>query len=813
MNKEELYRAILQNDYAEYVQYTSRGGWKKTKFHRYLCEQVQDFVERDTGNAYDILVLSVPPQHGKLIADDTPVLTRDGWKLHGGLEIGDYVLSPSGEWVKVINVLPKDYADRKVTTTDGEEILVHARHEWVVYDRLSHREAIRETVHIEKRVSNGGFGRGHRYNYMLPNRKPLDCEDKELPVDPYIMGAWLGDGSTTKGHICASEKDRIVLDEARHSYSGTEWVHKDTGVITASFKGLTKDLRRYDMGHKNSKEKHIPFDYLTASKRQRLELLAGLIDTDGYADIKHNRIVFTTAGKQLKDTFEELIATFGWRTTTCECKPVLSTSGIQGKKPYWQIAFNPTEYIPCRIERKQLKRFSKQRRVAIKSIEKVPPKRGNCITVEGGVYCVGRKMIPTHNSVTISETLVSWYLGRNPRHHCIIASYNTEFAERFGRRNKDKIEQYGNLIFGLQMGGKSTNTAFELDNRKGGCISGGMLSGITGNAGHLIIIDDPIKTREEAYSQGIRDKIWEEWNFSIKSRVQARTKIIVIMTRWHEDDLAGRIIKHEQHVTVINLPLEAEANDPLGRKEGDALCPEIGKDNKWVKDFKAGYLATEGGTMAWNALMQGRPTSEEGNLIKREWWQYYDELPECGDWIMSVDAAFKDGDNNDFVAIQVWAKRNANMYLVDRVKKHLDFTSTLREIRRLKNMYPKVQQVLIEDKANGSAAIQVLRREMIGVIGVNPKGGKVSRVNAVTAAIEAGNCYLPRKPWVHEFVEECAAFPSGAHDDEVDCCSQALTRFMYYSGKVAQPEPKKPKSFFSRNKKRKLDIGEKINVI
>ncbi len=425
---------------------------------------------------------------------------------------------------------------------------------------------------------------------------------------------------------------------------------------------------------------------------------------------------------------------------------------------------------------------------------------------------------PQHGkSTSVTETLPSWYLSKFPNRHCIIASYNENFAERFGRRNKDKIAQYGEAIFGSCLGTKASNTDFEMGSGAGGCVSRGMLSGITGNPGHLIIIDDPLKTREEAYSQTTRDKIWEEWNFSIKSRFQSQTKVVVIMTRWHDDDLAGRIIKNENNVTVINLPLEAEVDDPLGRKIGDALCPELGKDNAWVKEFKEGFLRTEGGTMAWNALMQGHPTSEDGNMLKREWWQYYDELPECGDWLMSVDAAFKEGDDNDYVAIQVWGKRDANMYMVDRVKKHLDFPSTLREIRRLKGLYPKVKQVLIEDKANGSAAIQVLRREMHGVIGINPQGGKVSRVNAVSGAIESGNVWLPKnKAWTHEFVDECAAFPNGVHDDEVDACSQALTRFMYYRGKV--PEMiKKTKTlsdvFNMGTKRKRLDVGDKINVI
>ena len=790
---DKVLQALLMTDYAAYCAYVHHGQWKPSAFHKYLCNTVQNFLEKDTGNAYDILVISCPPQHGKLIADDEPVFTRNGWKNHGDLVIGDEVLSPDGKWVKVINVLPKDYADRKVTTTDGAEILVHAKHEWVVHDRSSHQDRIRETEYMETRLSYGSQEkkRGHRYNFMLPLRKPLDCEDKDLPVDPYVLGVWLGDGSNTKGQICAAPSDRIVLDEVRKVYpEGAEWVHKDTGVVTDSYVGLCTDLHAFGMCYgKRRTDKHIPFDYLSASKRQRLELLAGLIDTDGYADHKHNRISFTTSDIKLKETFEELIATFGWRTTTCEYQPTLSSSGIQGKHVYWQIAFNPTEYIPCRIPRKQMTRFSKQRRVSICNIEKVEPKRGNCITVEGGVYCVGRKMTPTHNSLTITETLPSWYLGRNPSKRVIEISYSEDFAKRFGRRNKQKIEEFGNDIFGIQIGDPNTNLDFELKGTTGGMISRGVLSGVTGKSADLMIIDDPIKNREEADSETTRDKIWDEWQNSFKSRFQSHSKVILIMTRWHEDDLAGRIIANEENVTVINLPLEAEENDPLGRKVGDAICPEIGKDNDWLKDFKKGFMSKEG-SRAWNALFQGHPTGLEGNLFKREWWQYYDELPEISYWCMSVDAAFKDGEDNDFVAIQVWGKTRANMYLVDRVKAHLNLPDTIREIVRLRNMYPMCKTTLIEDKANGSAIINILRKDLTGIIAVNPKGGKIARANAIVGAVESGNVFLPsNKRWVGEYIEEFAAFPNGAHDDECDSTSQALNHMIYSKSELKSKTP------------------------
>lgn len=427
---------------------------------------------------------------------------------------------------------------------------------------------------------------------------------------------------------------------------------------------------------------------------------------------------------------------------------------------------------------------------------------------------------PQHGkSVTITETLPSWYLSKNPTHRVIEISYSEDFAEKFGRRNRSKIETYGKDFFGVSLA-KSPNTAteFELSNNKGGMLSRGITSGVTGNGANLLIIDDPIKTRQEADSETMRNSLWNEWNSSYKSRLAPHAKVIVIMTRWHEDDLAGRIIANEDNVTVVNIPCEAEENDPLGREVGDSLCPEIGKDNEWLKSFKKGY-ATQGGTSAWNALFQGRPTSAQGNILKREWWQYYDTLPEIVDWVMSVDATFKDGDDNDFVAIQVWGKTGANIYLIDAVKKHLDMPSTVKEIQRLRAMYPQCTQTLIEDKANGSAIIQVLRTSMFGIIPVNPLGGKVSRVNAISGAIESGNVYLPKnKPFTADFVEECASFPKGKHDDQVDSMSQALNRLIYQSAQTKKKIPQDPiEKWFPKLKKKEtkslIGKGEKIHVV
>lgn len=384
---------------------------------------------------------------------------------------------------------------------------------------------------------------------------------------------------------------------------------------------------------------------------------------------------------------------------------------------------------------------------------------------------------PQHGkSMTITETLPSWYLGKFPTKRIIEASYSEDFAQLFGRRNLRKIEQFGKEIFNIEKGKIANNTEFELSNGIGGMISRGMLSGVTGRPADLMIIDDPVKNRQEADSKTYRDRIWAEWNDSFKSRLSFGAKVIIIQTRWHEDDFAGRIIKNEKHVTVINLKCEADNNDPLGRKPGEALCPEIGKGNEWLKDFKSTFTTKEG-NRTWNALYQGSPTPDDGNIFKRKWFQYYEKLPILPYMLISVDATFKDKEDNDFVSIQVWGKKNVDFYLVDRVKEHLGFTETLNVIRQLRNKYDQCSAVLIEDKANGSAIIEVLQREFSGVVPINPEGGKIARANAVSPSFESGNVYLPKTAkWLYDYETELISFPNAEHDDDVDCTTQALNR-------------------------------------
>lgn len=303
----------------------------------------------------------------------------------------------------------------------------------------------------------------------------------------------------------------------------------------------------------------------------------------------------------------------------------------------------------------------------------------------------------------------------------------------------------------------------------------------------------------------MKDKIWDEWLNSIKTRLSANAKVIVIQTRWAEDDLIGRLLDNEHSIKYINFSCEAEEDDLLGRELGDSLFPEIGKDKVWMQDLKKSYMRDPvKGYRAWLALFQGKPTVIEGQLIKRIWWKFWKpvgvdfpnivldgkeietvELPDYFDeQLQSWDCAFKDGKHNDYVCGTVWGRRIQGYYMLDLINEHLNILDTLKYIEKFKNDYPKIGKCVIEDKANGSAIIQMLSKKMAGVIPVNPKGGKESRVNAIIPAIESGNIYLPHPRlfhWVNDFIEQCSKFPNAVHDDMVDSMSQALNILIYKS--------------------------------
>ncbi len=385
-------------------------------------------------------------------------------------------------------------------------------------------------------------------------------------------------------------------------------------------------------------------------------------------------------------------------------------------------------------------------------------------------------MPPRHGkSQTVSETFPSFYISKFPDRKIILTSRDDLLATRFGLYNRRNIEEFGRSLFGLELQrGSSSATNWAIAGHSGYVLSAPIMGGITGSGAHLLIIDDPVKNRQEADSALMREKIWQEWQDTLLTRLEDNAAVIVIMTRWHEDDLAGRLIA-QGGWEVLCLPAECESlNDPLGRSLGDPLCPELGKGKEWIKLTKI-----EVGSRTWNSEFQGRPSPAAGNIFKRAWIKRYDTLPErIDEWTQSWDLSFKDSRNSDFVAGGVWARSGANHYLVGIIKERLDFTSTIAKIQRITVAYPQAARKLIEDKANGPAVISSLRQKLSGIISVTPHDSKEGRAQAVTPLFEAGNVFVPFGAAGDDYIEELVSFPNGANDDQVDQTTQYLGRYI-----------------------------------
>lgn len=404
-------------------------------------------------------------------------------------------------------------------------------------------------------------------------------------------------------------------------------------------------------------------------------------------------------------------------------------------------------------------------------------------------------MPPRHGkSELVSRCLPAYALGQDPDTTIIATSYGSSLAARMNRDVQRIIDsqEYREVFPETRLNTKNIRTVaqgtwlrnsslFEIVDRRGSYRSAGVGGGITGEGLDIGIIDDPVKNQEQAYSALYREKVWEWYTSTLYTRLSGRkARILLTMTRWHEDDLAGRLLKQAREdpeadqweELVLPAVREGIAHPRDPREIGEALWPsrfplEVLNKNK------------ANGSYYWNALFQQRPAPPKGGIVQRDWLQTYDRLPEgVTDWLLSWDLTFKETRKGSYVCGQVWCRKGASFYLVDQIRERMDFTRTLASITTFHARYPQAKVILIEDKANGPAIISVLKEHVPGVVAVPARDSKEARLHSVTPLFEARNVYLPRASWVKELAEELVSFPNSMHNDQVDTLSQALNRYM-----------------------------------
>ncbi|NJL71508.1 MAG: phage terminase large subunit [Candidatus Competibacteraceae bacterium] len=383
------------------------------------------------------------------------------------------------------------------------------------------------------------------------------------------------------------------------------------------------------------------------------------------------------------------------------------------------------------------------------------------------------KAPPQHGkSEMISVWTPLWFMDHFPEKRVILASYSREVSGGFSRRVRNEMLSNNILRSDLSY---DSSSSFRFHTTKGGGMYATSATGsLTSKGGDLILIDDPYKDNAEANSAAHRKKI-EEWvDFVVTTRLQPGGSLILLMTHWHEKDLT-HYLKQKGGFTEICLPAIAGKNDPMGRLEGEPLCPERYdlKALEKIRDPKTGV-----GSYAWNALYQQSPIPLEGGLFKRHWWKRYDQAPEIQRKVMFIDAAQKPGISNDYSVCATWAQCQNGFYLLDIWRNKVETPQLEAAVKGLFEKH-RPHAVVIEDKSAGSALIQYLRNTRIPVLPYNPGiRDKQTRATAATPLVESGRCFLPNwAPWVEDFVLEHESFPAVDHDDQVDTTSMLAEYF------------------------------------
>ena len=400
-------------------------------------------------------------------------------------------------------------------------------------------------------------------------------------------------------------------------------------------------------------------------------------------------------------------------------------------------------------------------------------------------------MPPRHTKSEFASFLLpAWMVGRNPKLKIIQATHTGELAIRFGRKAKTLIDSDDyRKIFETRLR-EDSQAAGRWETAQGGeYFAAGVGGAITGRGADLLIIDDP-HSEQDALSATAMESAYDWYTSGPRQRLQPGGKIIVVMTRWSTKDLTGKLLAHQKEAKsdnwhVIEFPAILEDEEPA--------VPV------WPEYWKLSELESVKATLPvgkWNAQWMQNPTSEEGAILKREWWRKYtkEDIPPLEHVIQSYDTAFLKKETADYSAITTWGifypdeDSGANLILLDAIKGRYEFP----ELRRLaleQYKYWNPETVIVEAKASGLPLTHELRQMDIPVINFTPSKGndKHVRVNTCAPLFESGMIWAPDEKFAQEVIEECAAFPFGDHDDLVDSTTQAIMRFRQ-GGLLKHPE-------------------------
>jgi predicted phage terminase large subunit-like protein len=733
-----------------------------------------DAFERVAKGELKRLIINMPPRHRLKI--DTPIPTTKGWKTVESVEVGDCVFAPDGSPVLVTGKSDV-YEERlyEVETSDGQVIECDGEHLWTVrfgsgrpFQTMSTREIL-EKLERESWRKDGNYP-------MLPSQAAAQFPRRKLLIDPYVLGVWLGDGSSRSSSVGCSfgdmEKTRLQIEECGYQ---TTFNPKFQQFYIL---GLNEQLRQLGL----LKNKRIPEEYLCSSVEQRKALLQGLIDTDGDVT-KEGKVTFNQTDEAFASQVLCLVHSLGvkaritYRQTSYKGKPSKRSCRIMFKMA--GAARLPRKAVRCREMKGNWSRS-----IDVRKTERVGLVRCLEVANADGLFMAGRGWVVTHNTKSefASYLLPSWFLGKFPEKKIIQAAHTAELAMGFGRkvRNLVSSEPY-QKIFETKLSTDSKAANRWNTNKGGDYFAVGVNGAVTGKGADLLIIDDPHSEQEAKLGNpAVYDQVYEWFTSGPRQRLQPGGAVIIVMTRWATRDLAGQIIKNSSRDGADNWEV---IEFPAILPSGNPLWPGFWK----IEELEA--IKAEIPVSKWEAQYQQNPTSEEGAIVKREYWKIWEESdpPDCEYVIQSWDTAFEKHNRADYSACTTWGvfrhpdkngELKPNIILLDAFKDRMEFPELKKKAFDMwKEWNPDT--LLVEKRAAGAPLIYELRKMGIPLSEYTPHKGqdKIARVNSIADLFASGVVWRPETRWAEEVMEEMASFPNADHDDLTDSSSQALMRF------------------------------------
>lgn len=827
-------RSIAHDDLTAYSEYMHPDE-PPAEHHMYLCDKLMTLEQTYAGR----LIISAPPGTAKPVHKDELIHLADGsYTPISEIKIGDKVMTKEGRFKKVIAVHKQGKLPVwEIVTQSGRTIRAAADHPFLTPSGWKNVEEIKEWDIL-----------GIKHSWEVEDTSERSIEEFRL------AGFLVGDGSVTKywhkqsgtwqhnfsltnktPEVLVAYKEcckaiGITVSPAEHT-SGTATVLSCIGPASKEWL-LNSEL--YGLG---SYTKVTPSWVFKGSNEKIAAYLGAYFDCDGSVHKRAQKggrklsgtmVEITSVSKKLMKEYQLLLERLGIpslvkeRTTkykykdgrdTCyyyrltvgsehECSIFKDTIPLLGYKNERIEEYNPTKIkwgYPPYFEDKVL------------SCKKTRKKNEMyCLTVEDDASFTVSNVV-VHNSTYCSRDYPSWYLGRHPTHSYMQGGHTQGFCDdelSVPTRGLVDSSAFRDIFPGIHLDPqKKAATMWRLNTKKGRYFCRGVGGGISGYRTHCAGLDDPYPTRKMAESPAYSNEVYTWFNSDFKKRLLPSAPLFIIATRWNPHDLTGRLLELMQdkrvgQYEVVNLAGLALENDPIGRKEGDPLWPEM-FDKAYYLTQKAESTASE-----WHSLYQGQPTVEDGGVLQSEWIQRYKDLPTHEgrpppppnfeesheqqaerlrtidpDSIivrttLSVDTAIKASDRANYTAITVWAEsKSGKHYLIEVYRRRLEFNTMVDIIDKAARDH-NVSAILVEDKGSGTQYIQTQQNKSFApIISISVQNQtKEFRFDAITPMFVTGRVLLPHSGlWLPDYEKELLEFPASKYDDQVDSTSQYLS--------------------------------------